>query len=123
MKKTVDSYLNSQPDKDEGPLDELRQTILSVFKFEETTAYGMPAFRYKSKIVASFRNHTNHIGFYLYSGTILKNFSGQLKDFKTSVGSVQFPKGKRLPIVVIKKIIEARMKEIDEKIKSPKILK
>jgi uncharacterized protein YdhG (YjbR/CyaY superfamily) len=115
MRKTIDSYIASFPRGEKEVLEELRKLIHSVSGFEETIAYNMPAFRYHGKIVACFQMYKNHIGFYPYSGSILKGFSSELTKFKTSTGGVQLPKGKGLPKLLIRKIIRARMKEIDSK--------
>ena len=115
MKKEIDAYLHTLPKTERVILVELRKTIHSVAPFEECISYGMPAFKYNSKIVACFRMYKHHIGFYPYSGTTLKNFVPELKKFKTSVGAVQFPKEGKLPKILIRKIIRARMKEIDSK--------
>jgi uncharacterized protein YdhG (YjbR/CyaY superfamily) len=117
MNKSVDSYLYSFLGKEKEVLEELRQIINLVSDFEETLYYGMPAFRYKGKYVACFRMYAHHIGFYPCSGKTLKNFPAEIKRFKTSVGAVQFPKGKKLPKIFIIKIIKARMKEIDNETK------
>jgi uncharacterized protein YdhG (YjbR/CyaY superfamily) len=115
MKNEIDTYLHKLPKEEREILEELRQTIHSVVAFEECISYGMPAFKYKSKIVACFRMYKHHIGFYPYSGATLKNFVTELKKFKTSVGAVQFSKEEKLPKILIRKIIRARMKEIDSK--------
>jgi uncharacterized protein YdhG (YjbR/CyaY superfamily) len=114
MKKTIDSYINSFSKEEKAVLEELRQIILSVFKFEECIYYNIPAFRYKGEYVVAFRMHAHHIGFYPCSGSILNKFKDELKNLKTSIGAVQFPKGKRFPILLIKKIIKARMREISQ---------
>jgi uncharacterized protein YdhG (YjbR/CyaY superfamily) len=115
MGKTIGSYLKTIPRQDRPALEELRHTINSVARFEEGIAYGMPAFKHKGKVVACFRSYAHHIGLYPYSGSILKDFSAELKSYKTSVGAVQLPKDKRLPKTLIRRIIKARMKEIDER--------
>jgi uncharacterized protein YdhG (YjbR/CyaY superfamily) len=113
MKKTIDAYINSHTKEEKVVLEELRQIIHSVSDFEEDIVYGMPAFRYKGKVVAGFRIYSRHTGFYPYSGNILGKFSAKLKEFKTSIGAVQFPRGKSLPRTLVREIIRARMKEID----------
>jgi uncharacterized protein YdhG (YjbR/CyaY superfamily) len=113
MIKKISTYISTFSKEERAILENLRRIINSVSEFEETIVYGMPGFRYKGKIAASFRMHKNHLGFYPYSGTIIQNFSADLKKFKTSIGAVQLPKGKKLPEAVIKKIVRARMKEID----------
>jgi uncharacterized protein YdhG (YjbR/CyaY superfamily) len=115
--KTVDVYIRSLSKEDKIIAEEMRKIIHSVSHFEETIAWNMPTFKYDGKMVAGFRIHKNHIGFYPYSGSVIKNFSVELKDFKTSIGAVQFPKGKKLPKTLIKKIIKARMKDIDSNFK------
>jgi len=114
MKKTIDSYIDSFSAEEKGILEDLRRIIRSVAPFEEAISYGMPAFRYNGKIVACFRMHSKHVGFYPYSGSVLGKFPAELKKFKASAGAVQFPKGKRLPKTLIRKLVRARMKEIDD---------
>ncbi|MFA6089456.1 MAG: DUF1801 domain-containing protein [Candidatus Woesearchaeota archaeon] len=114
--KTIDAYIKLLPKKEHKVLIDLRQIIFSVYDFEQTISYSMPAFRYHGKIVACFRSYKNHIGFYPYSGTILKSIAKKLKKFKTSIGAVQFPKEKPLPKLLIRTILRARMKEIDAKV-------
>lgn len=116
MENTIDAYLNSLPKEDRTILEELQEIINSVSNFEESIHYGMPGFKYRGKYVACFRMYKSHVGFYPCSGTILDKFSSELKKFKTSVGAVQFPKGNKLPNALIKKIIRARMNEIDLKL-------
>jgi uncharacterized protein YdhG (YjbR/CyaY superfamily) len=116
MKNPIDTYLNKLPKEEKDSLEELRRIILSVSPFEEGIIYGMPALRYEGKVVACFRMYAHHIGFYPYSGSILKSFSAELRRFKTSAGAVQFPRGKKLPKTLIRMIIKARMKEIDSRI-------
>jgi|WetSurMetagenome_2_1015567.scaffolds.fasta_scaffold1526733_1 uncharacterized protein YdhG (YjbR/CyaY superfamily) len=120
MKTTIDTYLKSFSGEEKKSLEELRQIIHSVSRFEECIYYHMPAFKYKGKYVACFRMYAHHIGFYPCSGSILKYFDEELKKYKTSVGGVQLPRGKTLPTVLIRKIIKARMNQIDGKIMKKK---
>ena len=115
--KDINSYIKSFSKEEKKILSELRMVIHSAGKFEETISYNMPAFRYKTKIVTCFQMYTHHIGLYPYSGGIIKKFSKELKKYKTSIGAVQLPKDKKLPKTLIKKIIKARIKEIDQKLR------
>ena len=115
--KDISSYVNAFSKEEKKILSELRMVIHSAGKFEETIAYNMPAFRYKTKIVACFQMYAHHVGLYPYSGGIIKKFSKELKKYKTSIGAVQLPKDKKFPKTLIKKIIKARIKEIDQKLR------
>jgi uncharacterized protein YdhG (YjbR/CyaY superfamily) len=92
---------------------ELKRAISAAGTFEPTVAYGMPAFRYKTKIVCCYMQCKHHVGLYPYSGKIIKLFSKEFASFKKSTGSVQFPNGTKVPKGIVVKIIRARMKEID----------
>ena len=71
----------------------------------------MPALLYEGKIVCCFRVYAQHISFYPYSGSILPQFSTELTAYKTSVGT-QLPEDKKLPKLLLCKIIRARMQQI-----------
>lgn len=101
-------------------LAELKQAIRSVARFEPTVAYNMPAFRYKTKIVACYEVCKEHIGYYPYSGRIVGQFSAKLKKYKTSVGAVQFPKDTRVPKQLVQQMVRARMREIDAQLVAKK---
>jgi uncharacterized protein YdhG (YjbR/CyaY superfamily) len=76
---------------------------------EEKISYRMPAFTLKGMLVY-FGAHTNHIGFYPFTSA-MKAFSNELSAFRTSKGGVQFPYKDPLPLNLIHKIIEFRVKE------------
>ncbi len=100
--------------KEHTTFKEVQKAIRSAGKFESTVAYGMPAFRYKTKIVACYMDCKAHIGFYPYSSNIVKHFKKELKGLKTSLGAVQFPKGEKVPASLIKKMVQLRIKEIEK---------
>jgi uncharacterized protein YdhG (YjbR/CyaY superfamily) len=87
--------------------------IRAAGTFESCIAYNMPAFRYKTKIVACYLACKNHLGFYPYSGNIVKQFKKELAGFASSSGSVQFPYDVKIPKGLIKKMVKMRMKEIE----------
>jgi uncharacterized protein YdhG (YjbR/CyaY superfamily) len=76
---------------------------------EEVLKWSMPAFSYK-RILVTFAAFKNHIGFYP-TPSALKAFEKELSDFVTGPGSIQFPLDKPLPIALIRKITELRVKE------------
>ncbi len=115
MKNEIDTYIASFEKADRAALEALRDVINSAGKFKECLSYGMPGFRHGDKVAAGFRMCSRHIGFYPHSGAILAQFKSELKEFKTSSGALQLPHGKQLPKALIKRIIKARVKEIEAK--------
>lgn len=107
--KDTDSYLALQPEKVRDVLEKLRQTIKSSApEAEEVISYGLPAFRYHGMLVyfAAFKNHCS-----FFPGSIVEKMKNELKNYKTSKGTIQFTAEKPLPTALVKKIIKARVKE------------
>jgi uncharacterized protein YdhG (YjbR/CyaY superfamily) len=76
---------------------------------EEVISYGMPGYKYHGMLVyfAAFKNHCS---FFPGSSRIIKMYD-ELKEYKTSKGSIQFTIDKPLPVSLVKKIVKARMRE------------
>jgi len=106
----VESYLAGCPEPHRSTLEKLRATIRSVVPKETTEAisYGMPSFRYKGGLVgyAAFKAHCS---FFPMSGRLVEEFADELKAYKTSKGTIQFPADKPLPATLVKKMVKARV--------------
>ncbi len=108
--RNIDEYHASFPAGVRQTLEQLRETIrLAAPGATETISYGMPAFR-QNKVLVYYAVHKEHIGFYPTPGPIV-HFRQELAPYKTSKGAIQFPVGKPLPLALIKKIVEFRIKE------------
>ncbi len=107
--KDVDEYIASAPEEVRVRLKQLRKTIKECApKAEEKISYGMPYYGYKGRL-AYFSYFKHHIGLYL-TPPIMEEFRQELKDYKTATATIQFPHDKPLPIVLIKKLVKARVK-------------
>jgi len=107
----IDSYIETFPRETQKLLQELRILIQKTApEANETISYAMPAFKMK-KMLVYFAGYKNHIGFYPGAATIL-HFKNEIKEFKNAKGSVQFPINKSLPIDLIKKMVEFKLKEL-----------
>ena len=76
---------------------------------DEVLKWNMPAYSYQ-KILVTFALFKQHIGFYPMESAI-KAFAKELAKYKTASGSVQFPLNEKLPLTLIKKIVQFRVKE------------
>jgi uncharacterized protein YdhG (YjbR/CyaY superfamily) len=106
----VESYLAACPEPHRTTLKKLRATIRSVVPREttEVISYGMPAFHYKGGLVA-YAAFKSHCSFFPMSGRIVEDFAEELKEFKTSKGTIQFPVDKPLPAPLVKKLVKAKL--------------
>ena len=106
----VESYLAACPEPHRTTLEKLRATIRSVVPKETTEAisYGVPTFKYKGGLVA-YAAFKQHCSFFPMSGRIVEDYAGELKAYKTSKGTIQFPVDKPLPAALVKKLVKAKL--------------
>lgn len=89
----------------------MRKTIKAAApKAEEAINYGMPGYKYLGKPLVYFGGFENHIGFYA-TPTGHDAFKKELSVYKQGKGSVQFPLSEKLPLDLIKRIVQFRVKE------------
>ncbi len=117
--KNVDHYISLQPIEIQGKLNQLRKLIKdNAPDALEVISYNMPAYKLNGMLLY-FAAHKNHIGLYPMASGI-EAFKDELTKYETSKGTVQFPHNKSLPVTLIKKIIQFRVKQNLEKAKSKK---
>jgi len=108
--QTIDEYIKTFPKDTQKILESVRQAIKNAApEAEETINYQIPTFKLNGNLV-HFAAFKNHIGFYpTPSGQ--KAFQKELAVYKSGKGSVQFPLDKPIPLSLIKKIVQYRVKE------------
>ncbi|MGG5209200.1 iron chaperone [Chryseobacterium sp. MIQD13] len=115
--KNSNEYILLFPDEVQQKLIELREAIhAEIPELEEYIGYQMPAFRYKGKPLVYFAGYKKHIGFYPGAEGIRafeKDF--EKNHYKFSKGAVQFPVDQNMPVELVKKIVQFRAQEIDQK--------
>lgn len=90
----------------------MRKTILSIIpEAEEVVSYGMPAFKVNGNVVAGILHAKNHVGYYPFSGSIVKLFSQELKNYSTTKSAIHVPVDKPLSKTLLKKLIRARISQ------------
>ncbi|HMJ46941.1 MAG TPA: DUF1801 domain-containing protein [Ferruginibacter sp.] len=116
---SIDEYIAGFQEQTQKILEQVRATIKKAAPgAEETISYAMPAFRLNGYLVY-FAAFKNHIGFYpAPSGSAA--FIKELSPYKTGKGSVQFPLDKPMPLHLITKIVQFRVKENLQKQKTSK---
>lgn len=111
---TVDAYLASFPEATQRLLTSLRATIKRAApQAEEAVSYGLAGYKHHGPLVY-FGGFKNHIGFYGASGN-LAEFDDELTGYKRSKGTVQFPLDKPLPLKLIERMVQYRVKENESK--------
>lgn len=112
---TVDHYLAGVREPARSTLNKVRAAIRAAAPPDasETISYGIPAFRHKEVLVwfAAFANHCS----FFPTAAVIETFKNDLKGFVVSKGTIQFPTDKPLPAGLIKKMVKARLQQIESK--------
>lgn len=116
--KDVDEYITNAPKEVQEKLKEVRKAILEIApNAEEKISYGMPFYAYKGRLVY-FAYAKKHIGMYAIFEPVRAKYRSALKGYEMSKGTIRFPLHEKLPIALIKKLVEAQARENDKAEKS-----
>jgi len=113
--KDVEEYLAGVPEPARSALEKMRAAIRSAAPREatETISYKMPAFRH-NEILVWFAAFSDHCSLFP-TAAVIEAFRDELKGFSTSKGTIHFPLGKPLPTALIKKLVKARVAQVESK--------
>lgn len=101
--RTIDEYIAEFPDDVQVKMEKIRATIRKAAPdAEEAIRYDIPTFVLNGNLI-HFAGYKNHIGLYPGSKPI-EEFEEELRGYKTSKGTVQFPLEKRIPLGLIGEI-------------------
>jgi uncharacterized protein YdhG (YjbR/CyaY superfamily) len=112
--KSVEEYLARAPEPARSTLMKIRAAIRSAVPAgcTEVISYGMPAFRYR-QVLVWYAAFASHCSFFPTPG-VIKAFRNELKRYQTSKGTIQFPMGKPLPAPLVRKMVRARLAQLDD---------
>jgi uncharacterized protein YdhG (YjbR/CyaY superfamily) len=112
--EAVDDYLSKVKEPEKLELERVRKVIkVAVPDATEAISYGMPAFKYKGKYLIAYAPFKDHLSIFPGSSAV-DSFQGELKNYKTSKGTIQFTLDKPIPDKLIKEIVLARVAEINK---------
>src|SRR5262245_14069422 len=111
--KDADAYLAKLSADKRATLEKVRKAIRAAAPdAEEGMSYGMPAF-IRGKPIAGYSASADHCSYFPMSGAITAQFADELEKYEVSKGGFRFPIGKPPPATLIRKLVKARMAEID----------
>jgi len=113
--KSVDDYLAGVPEPARSTLKHVRAVIKSVVPKEttEVISYRIPMFKYNGMLVG-YAAFAKHCSLFPTGSGVIEQFAKELKAYKTSRGTIQFPSDKPLPDALVKKIVRRRVRENKE---------
>jgi len=110
-----DEYLATVPEPQKTELERIREQVRrEVPEAEEATSYGLPAFKYKNRPLLGFRASKNHLSVFPFSPEAVDAARDELVGFDLSKGTVRFTPDKAIPDSALKRLLDQRMREIEE---------
>ncbi len=109
----VDAWLRKLGKDKRETLEKVRKALRAALPdATEGIGYGMPAF-FKGKPIAGYSASDRHCSYHPMSGRIIETLKDELKDYETSKGTIRFPVGSSLPSSLIRKLVKARLAEVE----------
>lgn len=110
--ETVDEYIESFPEDAQAVLRELREiSLANAPQTTEGLKWGNPAY-WVETILFVFSGHKDHANF-VFTPSTREAFADELPGFKTGKGSVQLPYTDPVPIELLGRMIEYRIRELE----------
>ena len=106
--KEVDAYIANAPKEARARLKQLRATIKQVAPdAAEGISYRMPCYSHHGRL-AWYASMKGYIGLYLRPPVIAEH-ARELAGYKTTKSAIHLPLDQKLPVALIKKLLQARM--------------
>jgi uncharacterized protein YdhG (YjbR/CyaY superfamily) len=113
---TVEEYLSQVPKAERAALEKVRATIkAAVPNTTEAISYQMPTFKYQGRALVGIAAFKDHCSLFPYSKRVLETLKKDLESYDTAGkgGTIRFTVDRQLPAAIIRKIVKARIAEIE----------
>ncbi len=113
--ETVDAYIKTFPKEVQKLLQTIRKTVKAAApEAQELISYRIPALKLSGKILVYYAAHKEHIGLYPPAPKTVARLTAK---YAGPRGNLKFFYDEPLPLLLIKKIVQIRAKEILAKTK------
>ena len=113
--KTIDDYLAGLEGSRRATLQKLRGTIRSIVPdAEECISYAIPAFRLRGAVIAGFAATAKGCSYFPFSGSTLRTLADDVAGYQQTKSSLHFGPDRPLPVALVRKLIRARIAEIED---------
>jgi uncharacterized protein YdhG (YjbR/CyaY superfamily) len=110
----IAAHLATLPQPQRDTLSALRTTLRELLPdAAESLSYNMPCFKVDGVAVAGFDGFKSHCSYFPHSGNVVGQITG-VPEWCTvaSKGTLQFPVDRPLPKTLVRKLVQARLREI-----------
>ena len=109
----IREYMKLQPPQARKALRLVRSTIHAAAPGAvDAFSYRMPGTRLNGKVLVWYAGFATHFSLFPIGAAIRRKLAADVKGYKTSTGTIQFPLSEPVPVTLIKKIVKARAAEV-----------
>lgn len=113
--ENITDYLATIPEEAQTAVAKIRNIIKKTApKAEEGLSYGIGGFKLNGKYFIYYSGYKKHTSIYPAPRDHEK-FAAELSAYKGGKGTIQFPLDQPLPLDLIKRIVQFRLRENEEK--------
>ena len=117
-KSPVQAYLASLPPKVRKRVNEMRAAIRAVEpRAIEGKSYAMLGYKLDGRVLVYCAGFKAHTSLFPMTAAIRRAHAADLKGYKTSTGTIQFPLDRPLPTAFVRRLVRARLAEVRAKSK------
>lgn len=111
---SVDEYIAGFPPETQRLLQELRAVIEeAVPSAAERISYRMATFDYRGRVLVYMAGFQGHVSLYPIIGAVEAELGQDLLPYKYGKGTVRFALDQALPVALVRRIVQARMGELE----------
>jgi uncharacterized protein YdhG (YjbR/CyaY superfamily) len=111
---TVDQYMATLPDDKRPVMESMRATIRAAAGDAiEVITYKMPGFRSHGQFLVSYDAFKQHYSLFPASDAVVRGLGPAIEPYLAGKGTIRFPASRPIPLDLVTKIIEIRVREIE----------
>jgi len=113
LNPAVDTYIGGLPAEKQEPMRELRATIRAAAPdADEVITYKMPGFKAGGAFLVSYDAFKAHYSLFPSNDVIIAELGEEVKPYVKGRGTLQFKASEPLPLDLIRRIVEIRVREL-----------
>lgn len=113
MMTPLDHYFLAVCESQEMAFASLRNLVKDCLPdATEDIWYSMPTLKINGKAIVSYAAFKNHVSIFPLSAAVISAMADELKEYKTSKGTIQFSKEKPATKELVEKVVSLRLAEV-----------